>query len=161
MPISSKPAKARASTARKLALASAAKPVAAAAAAKPERAQLIGEARVLCSDYYSGPSPVIHSLKPGKLGDYAARCDSPAQRVAGGSIGAFTARDDSLIVAIDHYADKAGRFDPVALACDLGAISRSASANAITHAGGTFTITAAGKERASLTRARFTKPAKA
>lgn len=142
----------------------AAKPVTPAdkAAAVAERTALIGGARKLVSSVYTGSSPVIHSSKPGKHGDYAARCINPVQTVRDCDINQNTQRDDSLLACLHHYADAKSRaFDPVKLACDLGAISRAASTGAIryTPETDTFALTDTGGARAKLIYGKYTTAA--
>lgn len=139
-----KPGKAKAAPAT-------AKPAAPAPDAKrSERAAVLEAHRATVSRFYAEASLTVHKRKAATLDTYAARVQHPVQRIATGS--GPSERDQSLLALIHANSDKAGTFDPVALAADAGVISRLASIAFITYdaKAHTFSLTAAGRERAAV-----------
>lgn len=115
--------------------------------ARTDRLAIVTAALPILATLYDGSSPAIHSSgRAGKRAVYADRVLVPKQRI--GDDGP-SERDNSFLAFLATHADKAGAFDPVSLACDLGNISRAASAGFVTYnkATDTFTLTSDGRTR--------------
>jgi hypothetical protein len=127
----------------------AAKPV---AADKPDRQAVINECREAVAKHYNEASLSVHSKRPCAAAVYIERIAKPVQKC--GPAGTST-RDESLLALIASKADKAGTFDPVAIAADAGVISRLASVGFISlNSDKQPVITTTGSERARLAAKR-------
>ncbi|HYD83949.1 MAG TPA: hypothetical protein VEA63_07840 [Opitutus sp.] len=112
--------------------------------ARAERQAVITGHRQAVAAIYSGASLTVHSSRAAPVNAYVERISAPVQRI--GKSGPTT-RDNSLLALLARNAKPNGDFDPVALACDVGAISRLASAGFVTLRDGTPNLTKAGRER--------------
>lgn len=117
--------------------------------ARADRAAVLNAHRDTVSAFYATASLTVHKAKAASLDTYVSRVTTPVQRVATG--GGTTERDHSMLVLL-HNNSKAGVFDPVALACDAGVLSRLASVAFVSYdaKAQAFSLTAAGTERAKL-----------
>lgn len=109
---------------------------------RAERVAIVGECLALAGQHYHGASPSFHrSARPCKRADYVARVLSPVQTAKSPS-----ERDESHLATIVTRAKRDATFDPAALCCDLGVISRLASLALIEFddASDTFSLTTAG-----------------
>lgn len=100
-----------------------AKPARAAQPIDAQRAKLTEADHVLARRFYDQSSLAVHSRKPCKRADYAARVVNPVQRADNPTV-----RDESALALMLSRASKAGSFDPCAgSGLDLGCVSRAAS----------------------------------
>lgn len=123
-------------------------------AARAERQLVIDTQRAAVSTFYSGASLTVHSKRAASRTLYIDAAVKQPMQI--GPSGAST-RDESLLALIGRHADKAGAFDPVALAADRGVISRLASGGFLSfdNKADTFALTATGISRAALLNARI------
>lgn len=114
--------------------------------ARAERQALIDEARTFVASFYNGASLTVHKHKAASRDVYASRVSHPVQKCAGGNL---TSRDESLLaLCLSEANSKTFAFDPVALACDAGGLSRLASVDMLTFKDDTFTVSPTGAARA-------------
>lgn len=117
-------------------------------AARTERQAVLDTHRSTVARFYNGASLTAHKHKACTFDNYAAVCSTPTHRC--GPNG--TSERDHSMLALLLANSKAGVFDPVALACDAGVISRLASVAFISYdsKAKTFALTALGTDRAKL-----------
>lgn len=113
----------------------AAKPEAVAKPAKPAdteratRVAIVAECLKLAAQHYNGASPSFHrSARPCRRDDYVSRVLNPVQTAKSPS-----ERDESHLATIVTRSKRDATFDPAALCCDLGVISRLASLKLIAY----------------------------
>ena len=133
---------------------------ASAEAQRTERQADIDALRDTARRFYAGASLAAHRAKPSPRDAYVARAVSPAQQCRD---GVLTPRDESGLALLLSGADKAGTFDPMRLAFDVGILSRLASVDLVAYVGASdsFTLTEAGRNRARAIVKRAAKPATA